>query len=177
MKNNQENSIDNQIIDTSKSVKIDFRLPVVMKDMIVATAKEKGIKVSQFITHLVEKFFEEQAKQDRLAMEADQQKQLVVREKYADYNKKKKHKKGDFTVDEPTSKNQNKSDDSTLLNFLITITVIIVAWQGFVFIKKIIARKKTEKLHQQWQYQQNFQNTKSDLNKSDKQSDKSSPTT
>jgi hypothetical protein len=177
MKNNQENSADNQIIDTSKSVKIDFRLPTVMKNMIVATAKEKGIKVSQFITHLVEKFYEEQAKQDRLAMEADQQKQLVVREKYADYNKKKKHKKGDFTVDEPTSKNQNKSDDSTLLNFLITITVIIVAWQGFVFIKKIIARKKTEKSYQQWQSQQNFQNSKSNLNQSDKQSDKSSPTT
>ncbi len=77
MKNNQENSVDNQIIDTSKSVKIDFRLPIVMKNMIVSTAREKGIKVSQFITHLVEKFYEEQAKQDRLAMEADKQKQLM----------------------------------------------------------------------------------------------------
>ena len=72
MKNNQENSVGNQIIDTSKSAKIDFRLPIVMKDMIVSTAKEKGIKVSQFIKHLIEKFYEEQAKQDRLAMEADQ---------------------------------------------------------------------------------------------------------
>ncbi len=177
MKNTQENSADNQIIDTSKSVKIDFRLPVVMKDMIVATAKEKGIKVSQFITLLVEKFYEEQAKQDRLAMEEDKQKQLVVREKYADYNKNKKHKKGDFSIDEPTSKIQNKNDDNALLNFLITVVVMIVAWQGFVFIKKVIARKKTEKSYQQWQSQQNFQNSKSNLNQSDKPSDKSSPTT
>ena len=173
MKNNQENSVGNQIIDTSKSAKIDFRLPIVMKDMIVSTAKEKGIKVSQFITHLIEKFYEEQAKQDRLAMEADQQKQLIVREKYAEYDKKKKHKKGDFSVDEPTSKNQNKSDDSALLNFLITIIVMIVAWQGIVLIKKIIARKKTEKFKQQWQSQQNFQNSKTDLNQPDKPSDKS----
>ncbi len=177
MKNNQENSVDNQIIDTSKSVKIDFRLPIVMKNMIVSTAREKGIKVSQFITHLVEKFYEEQAKQDRLAMEADKQKQLIVREKYADYDKKKKHKKGDFSVDEPSPKIQNKDDDNTLLNFLITIAVLVVAWQGFVFTKKFIARNKSEKLYQQWQSQQNFQNSKSNLNQSDKPSDKSSPTT
>ena len=177
MRNNQENSVDNQIIDTSKSVKIDFRLPIVMKDMIVATAKQKGIKVSQFITHLVEKFYEEQAKQDRLAMEADQQKQLVVREKYADYAKKKKHKKGDFSVDEPSPKIQNKNDDNSLLKFIIMIIVFVGIWQGIVFIKKVIARKKTKKLYQQWQSQQNFQNTKSDSNQSDKQSDKSSPTT
>ena len=176
MKNNQENSVNNQMIDTSKSTKIDFRLPIVMKDMIVSTAKEKGIKVSQFITHLVEKFYEEQAKQDRLVMEANMQEQLMIRENYAQYDKKKKHKNADFSIDEPTRKIRHKDDDSALLNFLIMVALIVSAWQVIVLIKKYTERRKTKKLIQEWQYQQNSYYPKTDSDPSDKSSDKSSPT-
>lgn len=177
MKNNQENSADNQIIDTSKDAKIDVRVTTAMKNRIVSYTKKKGIKVSQFFINLVEECFAEEAKQDRLNMEADKQQELIYREEYAKYYKKKKHQKGDFSVDEPTSKNKNNGDDKAIFNFLIMVIIGIFAWLGFSYFKGISERKKTEKLAQQWQYQQNFQNTKSDLNQSDKPSDKSSPTT
>ena len=176
MKNNPENSIDNPIIDTTKSVKIDFRLPSAMKNMIISSAQKKGIKVSQFIMLLIENFYAAQAKQDRLLLEADKQEQLMIREKYAEYDRKKKHKIGDFSTDEPTHKIQNKSDDSALLNFLILIVAMVSAWQIFVFIKKNIERKKNQKLTQPWQSPQHSPTPKADSTPGDKLSEKPSPT-
>lgn len=122
---NKENEIndENQSYDLNKTSKIDFRLPTKMKDMVVTTAQKKGLKVSQFITNLVEKYFEEQAKRDRINLELEKQNQLKIQQDYAEFDKKLKHQKADFTVDQPDDIAITETKKNTIMETVLTYTL------------------------------------------------------
>jgi hypothetical protein len=50
---------ENQLNDLNRTEKIDFRLPAIMKNMVVDTAKKQGLKMSQFMTNLIQDYFAE----------------------------------------------------------------------------------------------------------------------
>ncbi|MCU0468437.1 MAG: hypothetical protein MUF58_07535 [Arcicella sp.] len=173
---NTENHINDegyQAIDTNKTSKIDFRLPAKMKDMIVVTAQKQGLRVSQFITNLVENHFEEQAKQERIRIENEKQAQIKAEKEYAEFDKKIKQKRGDFTVDESTPIVQ---DELQPKGFWTKILVWFFVACGGYFIVKFFQNKITEKERnrylQHWYSHQNQPFSKFKPTMSDKRSDK-----
>ena len=145
---------DNQAISTQKTDKIDFRLPSQMKEMVVVAAQENGQKISQFITSLVENHFEEQAKAIRLAKEAEEQQKRKIEQEYAQLDKKLKHKKSDFRVDEPMIKIPFIPEANLGKKLLIGALV----GSGIYFIVRYFLNKAWEKKQtnytQNWQYNQ-----------------------
>ncbi|MEA5459857.1 hypothetical protein VB796_12450 [Arcicella sp. LKC2W] len=173
MTKEQENSVDNQIINTSKTEKIDFRLPAKMKKMLAVTASAQNVKISQLLNHIVEKFFAEQAKAERLAMEEKRIKELQIKQEYALLDEKIKHQKSDFQIDEASPKLPIQSkEDNSFFKFIFWIVLLTGAYFGWKYLQRQ-NEKKQKQLNNQWQSQQNSHHLKVDSKPSDKQSDKS----
>ena len=83
------------------------------------------------LTPSTEKFFEAQAKATRLAVEAEHEQKRKVDEGYAQLDKKSKHKKGDFSVDESEIKS-----DSSEKNFFIKVAMWLgIGWMVYAVIR------------------------------------------
>ena len=165
---------ENQLNDLNKTSKIDFRLPTKIKDMVVASAKKQGLKMSQFMTNLIEDYFAEQAKQDRIKKEREEQAQLKVQQEYAELDKKLKHKKGDFSIDESDDKNESPKDWITILkNVSIWAFVAGIGYFIIKFFQDITAKEERKRYLQHWNSNQNQSYSKLNLTMSDKRSDKS----
>jgi len=165
---------ESQSNDTNKTSKIDFRLPAIMKNMVVATVKEQGLKMSQFMTNLIQDYFAEQAKQNRIKKEREEQAQLKAQQEYATFDKKQKHKRGDFSVDEPDDKAEPDEKWTTELTKMLVWT--FVGGIGYFIItifQDKTAKKEREKYLQHWNSSQNQSYSKFNPTMSDKRSDKS----
>lgn len=174
---NIENDIteeENQSNDLNRTEKIDFRLPAVMKNMVVDTAKKQGLKMSQFMTNLIQDYFAEQAKQDRIKIENEKQAQLKVQQEYADFDKKLKHKRGDFSVDESNEITEpEKGWIAILMNTLIWVIVAGVGYLIVTIFQDKTAKKERERYLQHWNSSQTQSYSKFNPTRSDKRSDKS----
>lgn len=177
MKNNQENSDDNQIINTFKTAKIDFRLSEKMKEMLALTASKREVKMSQLLNHIIEQFYAEQAKSERLAIDEKRIQESQTKIEYALLDEKIKHQRGDFKVDEVSPKiTDSPKKDYSFSKFLFTALFLGGIYLGWKYFQRK-SEKKQKHLTQQWQSHQHSPIPKTDSNLSDKTSDKSSPTT
>ena len=176
MTKNQENSVDNEIINTTKTAKIDFRLTATMKEMLVITAADRNVKVSELLNHMIENFFAEKAKSVRLVIDEKKIQESQINIEYALLDEKKKHQRGDFQVDEVSPKiTVSPKEDNSFFKFLFTV----LSLTGIFFLWKYFQRKnekKQKQFNQQWQSQQNLQYPKTDSIPTDKLSYKPSPT-
>ena len=164
---------ENQSNDLNRTEKIDFRLPAIMKNMVVETAKKQGVKISQFMTNLVQDYFAEQAKQDRIKKEREEQAQLKAQREYADFDKKQKHKKGDFSIDESDDKTELPKDWITILkNVSIWAFVAGIGYLIVTFFQNNTAKKERARYLQHWNTNQNQSYSKLNPIMSDKRSDK-----
>ena len=174
---NIENDIteeENQSNDLNRTEKIDFRLPAVMKNMVVDTAKKQGLKMSQFMTNLIQDYFAEQAKQNRIKKEREVQTQLKAQQEYADFDKKQKYKRGDFSVDEPDNKPEaDKGWIPKLMDMAIWLFVLGGGYLIVILFQNKTAKKERERYLQHWNSSQNQSYSKFNPTRSDKRSDKS----
>lgn len=176
MTKNQEHSVNNEIISTTKTAKIDFRLTPKMKEMLVITAADRNVKVSELLNHMIENFYAEKAKSQRLAMDEKRIQESQINIGYALLDEKIKHQRGDFQVDEVSPKiTDSPKVDYSFSNFLFTALLLGGIYLGWKYLKKI-NEKKHKHLPQPWQSPQHSPTTKADSTPGDKLSDKPSPT-
>lgn len=165
---------ENQSNDLNRTEKIDFRLPAIMKNMVVNTAKKQGLKMSQFMTNLIQDYFAEQAKQNRIKKEHEEKAQLKAQQEYADFDKKQKYKRGDFSVDEPDDKPEaDKGWIPKLINIAIWLFVAGIGYLIVTLFQNKTAKKERERYLQHWNLNQNQSYSKFNPTMSDKRSDKS----
>lgn len=165
---------ENQSNDLNRTEKIDFRLPAIMKNMVVETAKKQGVKISQFMTNLVQDYFAEQAKQDRIKKEREEQVHLKAQQEYAELDKKLKYQRGDFSVDGTDEKIEpEKRWIDLLMNTMIWLFVAGFGWLIVTIFQDKTAKKARERYLQDWNLNQNQLHSPFKPTMSDKRSDKS----
>ena len=170
MKNNKEINED-KALKKDNGYRFSFRTSQSMFEMIKLRIDNLSLDSSKYIKSLVEKDLEDEAKEIRLEQEAKKQEAIIVKENYANYDKKLKRKRGNYAIDEPKNSTFTKEDYVPLA----TLFVIILA--AFIyFLNRFLTRRNEAKSYERrlklWQSYQNPPPHKVEINESDRMLDK-----
>jgi hypothetical protein len=166
-----------QINEEEKSKKdggfrFSFRTSQSMFEMIKLRIEKLSLDSSKYIKSLVEKDLEDEAKEIRLEQEAIKQEAIITKQKYAQYDKKLKHKKGDYSIDEAKEPIVSKENYAPLIMLCLIILAAI-----FYYIDIFLTKRNEEKAYERrmklWQSYQNPPPQKVEVSESDKMLNKS----
>lgn len=170
MKKNKEITED-KALKKDTGYRFSFRTSQAMYEMIKLRIDTLSLDSSKYIKSLVEKDLEDEAKEIRLEQEALKQEAIITTQKYAQYDKKLKHKKGDYSIDEVKEPNVAQKDYTPLIVLLLMATAAIIYW-----VNKMITRRNEEKAYEKrlklWQSYQNPPPQKIEIGESDTMLDK-----
>lgn len=155
-----------------KDYRFGFRTSQSMFEMIKLRMDKLSLDSSKYIKGLVEKDLEEEAKEIRLEQEAKKQEAIIVKENYAQFDKRLKRKKGDYSIDEVKEPIAPKENNAPLVALFIIIFVTAI-----YYLDKFLTKRKAEKAYERrvklWQSYQNPPPQKIEIAESDKMTDKS----
>ena len=171
MKNNKEINED-KALKKDNGYRFSFRTSQSMFEMIKLRIDKLSLDSSKYIKSLVEKDLEDEAKEIRLEQESIKQKAIITKQKYAQFDKELKHKKGDYSVDEVKEPVVSKENYAPLIALIIIIFVAAI-----YYFNKFLTKRNEEKAYERrmklWQSYQNPPPQKVEVSESDKMLNKS----
>lgn len=171
MKKNKEITED-KTPKKDNDYRFSFRTSQAMYEMVKLRIGKLSLDTSKYIKILVEKDLEEEAKEIRLEQEAKKEEAIIVKENYAQYDKKLKRKKGNYAVDEPKNSTLTKEDYAPLIALFLIILAAIIYYAN-----RFLTRRNEEKSYERrlklWQSYQNPPPYKVEIDESDRMLDKS----
>ena len=169
-KNKQTNEEEKSKKDNG--FRFSFRTSQSMFEMIKLRIDKLSLDSSKYIKSLVEKDLEEEAKEIRLEQEALKQKAIISKQKYAEFDKGLKHKKGDYSIDEAKEPLVAKENYAPLIALFVIIIAATVYYLNRFFTRRN-AEKEYERRVQIWHSFQNPPPQKVEASESDKMLNKS----
>lgn len=171
MKKNKEITED-KVPKKEKDYRFGFRTSQVMYEMVKLRIGKLSLDSSKYIKSLVEKDLEEEAKEIRLAQETQKEEAVITKQKYAQFDKKIKQKRGNYSTDKAKEPAVQKEDYGPFVILFLMILGAVV-----YFLNKFLTRRNEEKAYERrlklWQSYQNPSPQKVKIDESNKVVNKS----